>query len=227
MKKFLGIMLMLCLLVVFPLATSSIPSVDAASKNTVILLQGTEQSDEEVKVDVEVKENTGILAMRLEIEFDKNVLELISVDGGTALSSLGVIWTGDLSLANSSGKLIIHGEGTGDPVNDYTTGKLMTLKFKVKKNVPDGNYSINLTYEKNKDIVYLSGKEFPTKNIVTNSVKVTLKESQIEKVETTEQEGEDKTAMWIAIGVSAAAVVGAGIGVGIVVAKKKGKWVKL
>ena len=56
---------------------------------------------------------------------------------------------------------------------------------------------------------------------------MTLIESQIEKVETTEQEGEDKTAMWIAIGVSAAAVVGAGIGVGIVVAKKKGKWVKL
>ena len=228
MKKFLGIMLMLCLLVVFPLATSSISSVEAASKNTVILLQGTEQSENEVKVDVNVKENSGVLALKLEIGFDKNALELTNINGGTALSSLGIIWTGDLAVANANGKLVLHGEGTGEPiVNDYSTGKLMTLTFKVKNNVPDGDYSIKINYEKNKDVTYIENKQAITKNIITNSVKVTLKESQIEKVETTAQEGEDKTAMWIAIGVSATAVVGAGIAIGIVAAKKKGKWVKL
>lgn len=233
MKKFLGIMLMLCLLVVFPLATSSISSVDAASKNTVVLLQGAEQSASEIKVDVEVKENTGVSSFLLGIEFDKNILELVNVSGGDGFKTLEPIWTdkenqnGQFPTANGNGKLLVYGGGTGEFINDYTTGKLATLTFKVKDNAPDGDYSINLTYTKNHDFEYRHDGEIKTKNIITNSVKLTLKESQIEKVETTKQEGEDQTAMWIAIGVSGAAVVGAGIAIGIVVAKKKGKWVKL
>ena len=109
----------------------------------------------------------------------------------------------------------------------------MTLTFKVKDNSIDGDYQIKLDYEKNKDIMYLKDNkyplndEFPTKNIVTNSVKVSLKGSQIKEVVTEKQETEDRTMMWVAIGVSGAAVVGAGIVIGVIVAKKKGKWVKL
>lgn len=228
MKKIMVMVLMICMLLAVPFATSSVLSVDAAeSKNTVILLEGAKQNEKEITVDVNVKENSGVFSMYLEIQYDETVMELTKVDRGTALESLTPDWTGDLSVANSEGKLKITGVGT-EPINDYSTGKLMTLTFKVKDNAEDGSYSIKLAYEKNKDVTYLQGNKFPTKNIITNGVKITLKGSVVDQVVTEDINGNNSTLKWALIGTGIGIVViGAVVAAVVVTKKKKGKWVKL
>lgn len=222
MKKILGMVLMICLLLVVPFANNaSLSSVYAADKNTVIILEGAKQSEKQVTVDVTVKENSGIYSMLLGIEYDNTVMTLTNVEHGTALQSLEPLASGSYSVYPYKVTYL----GTNDE-NDYSTGKLMTLTFTIKENVPDGKYLVKLAYEKNKDVTYLQNKDFPTKNLVVNDVEVTLLENKVENV-TTVENNNSATIMWILVGVSIGLVIIAIVTTVVILRKKKGKWVKL
>ena len=226
MKKFLVLVLMICLVLAMPIANSSLVSVSAAQdKNTVILVEAAKQEKDkkEIKINVNVKENSGIHSMVLGIDYNNTALSLTNVEYGSALASL------DEKIASATYDTYpykISFVGPSD-YNDYSTGKLMTLTFKVKEGAVDGDYTIKLSYEKDKDIVYVEGNAFPTKNIITNSVKITLKGSEVEKISTEKLGDNNLTLTWGLIGGAIGIVVIAAVVTVIVIQRKKGKWVKL
>ena len=213
---------MLCLLM--PISISApFSTVYAAENATAIILEGTQQSDNEVKVDINVKENTGIFSMVLSIEYDTSVMELSNLKFGSALSDLDPIPSGDYSVYPFK----ISYLGTEDK-NDYSTGKLATLKFKVKENAPDGDYVIKLNYSKNKDVTMLQNNTIQTKNLITNALKVTLKESKLQNIITIDDDSDNNQIIWIVLGsVVGVGLIAAVIATIIIIKKRKRKWVKI
>lgn len=223
MKRIFIFLLTVCLMIP-AFFVPTLTTAYAAGNNVVILFQGTEQTSGEVKIDVNVRENSGVCAMSLTLDYDTSALVLTNIEYGAAFQSLERESSGDYS---TSPYRIIYEGGQ----NDISTGKMMTLTFAVKDNTPDGEYTVTFGYEKNTDVTYLSGGEIKTKNLIIGAAKITLKNSGVENVTTDEtpepsEEPNGNAVGWIIGG----SVVGAGlitVIVILIVKKKKHKWIKV
>ncbi len=224
MKKLIVILLAICC--IFPMASATALTAYAAGYNTIILFEGVKETESSVKIDVNVRENSGLYSMLLTLEYDRNALMLTDVAYGSALSSLDPLSSGDYS----TNPYKISYLGT-ERENDTSVGKMMTLTFTVNDSAKDGEYLVTFGYAKNQDVTYLKDGQIQTKNLIIDGAKITLAGNEIKKVQTEQNDkapGEPKNNAigWI-IGGSVFGVASISVLVVLIIRKRKGKWVKL
>ena len=115
---------------------------DVTSEQSIIVRQVTASpGDENVRVDIIVKNNPGILGMLLTVGYDDTVLHLTDAQVGEALSVLTFEKGGVLKNGCSfswDGEIIKSGQ-----IQD---GTILTLTFDIPKDASKGVYPISFTY---------------------------------------------------------------------------------
>lgn len=182
MKKSISMIMMLSLLLAAVFA-SPIQILAAEEGNTVLVMKGKENAQtQEIEIDVMVEENAGVCGMLLSLVYDTSVFTLTGLEYGTACSSLVPIHT-NTETEQGYGiypfKITYLGEQ-----NDTTTGKMMTLRFRVKDGAQDGSYTISLQHERDKDVTYLKDREIHTKNLLIDAAKITISGNKITDIDT-------------------------------------------
>ena len=236
MKKFILVFVMLGMLLTAAFA-SPMQALAADDGNTVLVMKGKEKSEaHEIEIDVSVKENTGVCAMLLSLVYDTSVFTLIDLEHGEAFSSLSPIHT-NTETEEGYGiypfKITYLGEE-----NDTSVGHMMTLRFRVREDAPDGSYTITLKHERDQGVTYLKGNEILTKNLLIDGAVVTRSGNKITSVNTvpdsseTNEAGNDSNGAWlpIAIGVAGGVAVTGGCSFLVLThikRKKLKKWKKL
>ena len=232
MKRIRGVILTLCVILIAVLASPL--QILAAQGKTVVLMHSKEAAGKELEIDVVVEENSGVSGMLLSLEYDTSALALIGMEYGPALSSLSPLHTNTDTpdgYAVYPFKLTYLGEE-----NDTSTGRMMTLRFRVKEDAADGVYTIALQHERDRDVTYLEDGEIRTKNLLIGDAKVTISEHEIVKIEDALHTGaQDMDAgnarviwPWILVG-GTLTVGGAGVLLTTLLIKrsKRKKWTKI
>ena len=93
---------------------------------------------EEVKVDVVIKNNPGIISMKLKLGYDENVLELVGAEGGEFTN----VYYGETDKQ----PFIINWVDSINPDNT-TDGVIATITFKVKEDAQLGESTITVDYD--------------------------------------------------------------------------------
>jgi len=100
------------------------------------------------KVDVTVNlvKNPGYSNLLLTLDYDDEVLTFTGYDLGTALASMNMLPTGSITITPFK---FLYG-----PINgkDTSTGKMMTLHFRVKTSAPSGTTYVGFIYKKNSGV---------------------------------------------------------------------------
>ena len=231
MKKVILVCLMLSLMLTMVFA-SPVQILAVEGGNTVLVMKGREQAvDREIEIDVIVEENSGVSSMLLSLEYDTSVFTLNDVEYGTAFSSLSPIHTNTEQGYGIYPFMISY---LGDE-NDTSTGHMMTLRFRIQENAPDGSYHITFKYERDKDVSYLKDGKILTKNLLIDGAEITLAADKVVKIETYPDDQRQASTdsnpitVWI-LGAIGASVVIAGCVVGISVFikhNKRKKWTKI
>ena len=182
MKKLILFFLMLGVMLTVVFA-SPLQILAAENGNTVLVMKGRENADtQEIEIDVMVEENAGVCGMLLSLQYDTSVFTLTGLEHGTAFSSLAPIHTNtetDEGYGIYPFKITYLGEQ-----NDTSTGRMMTLRFRVKDGAPDGSYTISLKHERDKDVTYLKDREIHTKNLLIDAAKITISGNKITDIDT-------------------------------------------
>ena len=202
MKKIISLFLMLSMVLTVVFA-SSVQTLAAEDGNTVFVMKGrVNEETHEIEIDVTVKENTGVCGMLLSLVYDTSVFTLVDLDYGTAFSSLSPISTNtetDEGYGIYPFKITYLGEE-----NDTSIGHMMTLRFSVKDDAPDGSYIITLNHERDQDVTYLKDNKILTKNLLIDGAKITLSGNKITQIDTlTDNEQisgvNDSDALWFSL----------------------------
>ena len=212
MKKLILFFLTFCMVVTMVFA-SPMQILAAGEGNTVLVMKGKENSGtREIEIDVTVEENTGVCGMLLSLVYDTSVFTLTDLEYGTAFSSLLPIHT-NTETEEGYGiypfKITYLGEQ-----NDISTGKMMTLRFRVKDDAPGGNYTITLKYERDQDVTYLKGNEILAKNLLIDGVKITLSENQVVNIDTVTNRKEESdvvnkiNGLWLPVVIGGLVLIG-------------------
>ncbi len=94
---------------------------------------------------VSLDQNPGLVAMVLELKYDKTAMELVGVERGNALQTHTFTTT---NTETNAGYLVepfrLLWDGT---TQDYTTGVLLTLTFESKISAPLGDYPVEFAYD--------------------------------------------------------------------------------
>lgn len=230
MKRIMRCLLSVVMLLAAVFATS-LPTV-AAQGNTVLVFRGKAQSERELSVEVTVEENGGVCAMLLSLDYDTDALILTGVSYGTAFSALDPVHTDTQSPAGY-GIYPFRISYSGEE-NDTSVGRMMTLRFRVRDDAPDGTYNITFTYERDKDVAYLQDGEILTKNLLIDGARITLQAREVLQIETfsaanASQKTTQQSKLLIPIVIGGIVVAGAGVGVFLLLKKRKKqkKWIKL
>ena len=232
MKKTIMIFFALCVMLTMVFA-SPIHTL-AAEGSTVLVMKGRESAaTREIEIEVKVEENSGVCGMLLSLEYDTSVFTLTGLEYGEAFSSLSPIHT-NVETEEGYGVYPFKITYLGDE-NDTSTGRMMTLRFRVKENVPNGKYTITLKHERDGGVTYLKNNEILTKNLLIDGARITLSENKVTKIDTIKgSNGEnglfsDSVAIWLPVTVGGLVLVSGGflLTSHLVKRKKSKKWKKI
>ena len=232
MKKSISIFWMLGMVLTMVFA-SPLQILAAENGNTVLVMKGRENVEtQEIEIDVMVEENTGVCGMLLSLEYDTSVFTLTGLEYGTALSSLAPIHTNtetDEGYGIYPFKITYLGEQ-----NDTSTGRMMTLRFRVKDGAPDGSYTIVLKHERDRDVTYLKDNAILTRNLLIDGARITLSGNKITLIDTVpsgDPGGSENPSdtLWLPILIGALVLVGgASLLTAVWITRKKSrKWKKI
>ena len=224
--------LLVAIMLLFSFYTSA-NNVFATSLSDSIILQLTEtHTENQIDIDVKLVTNTGISAMTLELVYNKDVFEYNGYEKssgtGAALENLDLIVT---DLSNDATLPVKFNWLNQNVYNDFTTGNILKLHFKLKSNIPSGNYKIGFKYDDG-DIVYIQNNNPNSKSAIISKAVVSVAENKITKTEIVETEAKDINALLIVgIVLAGSAAVAATIFVSIKKIKKQKRknknWVKI
>ena len=202
MKKLISIFLIIGVMITMAFA-SPLHIIAAEEGKTVLVMKGRENTEtQEIEIDVTVEENAGVCGMLLTLVYETSVFTLTDLEYGSAFSSLDPIHTNtetDKGYGVYPFKITYLGEE-----NDTSTGKMMTLRFSVKEDAPDGIYTITLSHERDKDVTYLKDNQILTKNLLIDGAKITLSENKITNIDTINDNNQnsflnDFTGFWLPV----------------------------
>ncbi len=117
-----------------------LPPVDTDS--TIIIETEKAQAGDEVMVDITLENNPGITSMKLVVDYDEDMLELVGVTFNKEFGEM----TSAFETADANSVLILNWV---DGTKDFDTADMTyaTLKFKVKDTATAGDLSITATYD--------------------------------------------------------------------------------
>lgn len=134
MKKIIAF----CLSIVLLLTAFSAVAVSAAAQPTFAVGEAHGDAGDTVTVDVSVAKNSGIVSMKLLIEYDSNALKLTSIEGkdfdNVAFSPL------------ENNPVIANWIDTIHP-NNTKNGVVARLTFKILDTAPEGKTKLTLSYD--------------------------------------------------------------------------------
>lgn len=134
MKKIIAF----CLSIILLLAAFSAVAVSAAAKPTFVVGEAQGDAGDTVTVDVSVAKNSGIVSMKLLIEYDSNALKLTSIEGkdfdNVAFSPL------------KNNPVIANWIDAIHP-NNTKNGVVARLTFKILDTAPEGKTKLTLSYD--------------------------------------------------------------------------------
>ena len=136
-----------------------------------IAISGTTVSGKagsEVDVALNLTENTGIASLQVTLDYNTDVLELVNATNGTVFSSDSLL---ELDLTNNKTH-VLSWQNSKLKENITTTGKLATLKFKIKDTAAAGPTTINFLCDSDNDEVQDVKGESMIVNTTAGSVKV-------------------------------------------------------
>ena len=200
----------------------------AEESDAAVITMSATTSDKEVAVTVDLRQNTALSGLTVEVSYDASAMTLTGVERGKALSSLDYITSNpntDKGYAITPFKIMWSGDE-----NDFSTGTLVKLRFAIKENAQDGEYVISLRTSGSNNATYLEGKEVKTKNVLIDGTKIRIENDTVTAVITDETENEDEkkpnVALIVSLSVAGAAVLA---GTVVLVLKLKGKktWKKV
>ncbi len=106
-------------------------------------------------VGVYVSENPAISGLVLTLDYNKTALEFIGFDRDDTFGSMQFSYTNTEHGYNAE-PFKFYWESAQ---NTYETGKILTLKFKIKENVSVGTYSVTFTYNENTDATFFNSEQ--------------------------------------------------------------------
>lgn len=120
-------------------------------------------------VDVSITENSGLSGFVLTLAHDRTALEFVGYDRGSVYGECPFLTTNTENGLDVDTFKFYWDNGAN---NIYETGSILTLKFKLKKDVPAGLYDVLLTYNEETDAKYMEGDElwYSKLNIVGTKV---------------------------------------------------------
>ena len=194
------------LLVAILLCLATTPMQAAFAENTPVLLLSGKTEGDEIVVTATLKNNEGISAMLLNLEYDRERLTFIGYQEGEALSSLDIV-----SSANNDVYPYVL-TWSGDD-NDASNGKLLTLRFAVKEDAT-GQAFVKFSYKRDRDINYYEGGELLTRNLMTDTLRIDFASGEATSIVSENSEAgnidaEDKknTGMIVGLAVGGAVVI--------------------
>ena len=104
-----------------------------------------QRGEQDVEIEVVLKDNPGILGMALALSYDDKALKLVSVENGEALNKT---LTFTKPKCFSSGSVFVW-DGVELKQKDIKNGCIMKLVFDVGDNAKTGQYSISITAVEN------------------------------------------------------------------------------
>lgn len=135
--------MLLCVVMLFSLIPTAIYADDALTvraENKQIELS----TDATVTIDLIVDNNPGIIAMGLDVSFDKNNLEYVDVTDGFLSSDCFTLTKPNVKNVNNKGIIPLNWDSVND-TDDVNTGTVATITFKVKDGAVVGKYDIGVT----------------------------------------------------------------------------------
>lgn len=229
MKKLLVIMLLAIMVISSLFAPpTQIASANIAD-NSVIILTGKVGEDNTLTINALLTVNTGISGMTVELIYDSSAMTLTNVTMGKALSSLEPIMTNAETPKGYSITPFKFNYFGND--NDFSTGTLFTLNFKVNEYIGDGIYNVTLKYNKDEDVNYYENNtDIKTKNLYIDSADVEIKDHSVVKVSTVkDSEKPVIDVSKIIMIVSYVVIIAGGIAfvIFVILAKKRRKWKRI
>ena len=106
---------------------------------------GTARPGEIVQVTVDLTKNTGVVAARLHLTYDPDVLTLTGVQDGGLLDTASFVAGRDLAAVPYT----VLWEDALTHTNHTATGTLVTYTFRVAEDAPAGTTPVTLTYDEN------------------------------------------------------------------------------
>jgi len=194
------------LLVAILLCLATTPMQAAFAESTPVLLLSGKTEGNEIVVTATLKNNDGISAMLLNLEYDKDLLTFTGYQEGDALSSLDMIASGNYDVY----PYVLTWSGDD---NDASNGTLLTLHFTAKEKA-NGQAFVKFSYKRNQDINYFESGDLKTRNLMTDTLRIDLSSGEAtaivsENSETGNIDAEDKknTGMIVGLAVGGAVVI--------------------
>ena len=210
----------ICILLAAILLCMAFPVQAALAESTPVLLLSGKTEGNEIIVTATIRNNDGISAMLLNLEYDRELLTLTGYEQGEALSTLDVIASG--SYDTYPYRITWSGDA-----NDATNGKLLTLRFKAKENA-SGQAYVKFTYDRNKDVNYYEGGELMTRNLMTDTLRIDLASgeataiaSELPDPETAKEQKKSNTALVVGLAVGGTFAIVLIVGIPWFVVRKK------
>ena len=217
--RYVGIILILLALLCGTIGSAGVAYADT---NPVILLSG-KNVDGEIVVEVNLKNNEGISAMNLSLEYDTDRIVLTGLERGDALSTLDLITTNtdtETGYAVYPFKLNWFGED-----NDATNGKMLTLHFVPISEDVTGKARVTFSYTRGQDVNYLDDTELRTRNLLIDVLTFEVSQGQAEEFVHNETLGEDddnkSTALAIGLAIGGTTAIVTISGIPMILKKRK------
>ena len=160
----------ICILLFAILVCMALPVQVAFAEATPVLLLSGKTEEGEAVVTATLRNNEGIAAMLLNLEYDKDKLTLVECKQEQALSDLDMLSSGSYDVY----PYVISWSGD---FNDLSNGKLLTLRFAIKEDA-DGEAFVRFTYTRDRDVNYYVGGELKTRNLMADSLKIDLTDGE-------------------------------------------------
>lgn len=125
MKKFLSVMLTLFVVCMSMVVVSADAS---AATVTAELVEATANADSTFTVKVVLADNPGMVSLRIKVDFDKDVLEFVSLTDAALLS--GKVAEAPVADVNAAGSVTLYWSDGLATENNTANGTLATITFK-------------------------------------------------------------------------------------------------
>ena len=156
--------------------------VACADSSPILLLSGNTQ-DDEVVVTATLRDNNGISAMLLSLDYDTERLELKGISRGSALASLDLVTT---NVEGPQGYAVYPFvlSWMGD-ANDASNGVLLTMRFRVKEGA-SGQANVTFSYTSGRDVNRYEKGELKPVKLLTDILHIDLDKGKATSIESEE-----------------------------------------
>lgn len=175
--KRIAVFVITCLILIVGIAPASVAFASDLSDSVVLHLTAT-HTDNQVVIDVNMITNTGISSIGLELVYDRDVFEFDDYERGQALDNFLLTPSEDFTKPI---RFLWDNLDNQSVANDFSTGNLLRLYFRLKPDCKSGDYNIVL---KPHNISYYDNNNHSSlKSAIIDKAVINIAENKITAIE--------------------------------------------